>query len=115
MFISDTDIIKAMEVNNPSVKNTSMKVLIGPDEGWDSHVMRVFEIEEGGYSPQHSHPWPHINYVIEGEGSLFSNGEEKPIKKGSVAFIPSEEIHQFKNSGKEKLVFICIVPKEGHK
>jgi len=115
MFISNIDTIKANEINDPSVLNASIKVLIGPDEGWDSHVMRVIEIEEGGYSPQHSHPWPHINYVLEGEGSLLYNGEEKPIKKGSVPFISPNENHQFKNSGKEKFVFICIVPKEGHK
>ena len=115
MFISNTDTIKTTEINFPNVKNTSMKVLIGPDEGWDSHVMRVFEVEEGGYSPQHSHPWPHINYIVEGEGTLLSNGEEKPITKGSVAYISPDEVHQFKNSGSEKLVFICIVPKEGHK
>lgn len=114
MFISDIDIIKALVVNDPKAKGASMKSLIGGDEGWDSHVMRVVEIEAEGYSPKHSHPWPHINYIIEGEGSLFSKGEEKPIKKGIIAFISSGEIHQFKNTGKEKLVFICIVPKEGH-
>lgn len=115
MFISDVSVIEAVELTGSTVKNASMKVLIGPDQGWDSHVMRVIELEEGGYSPEHSHPWPHINYVIDGEGSLLSNGEENPIKKGSIAYIPSGEIHQFKNTGKEKLVFICIVPKEGHK
>lgn len=115
MFISSTDKIKGNQVNDPNAKDALMKVLIGADEGWDSHVMRVLELEEGGYSPKHNHPWPHINYIIEGEGSLFSNGDEKPLKKGSIAFIPSGEIHQFKNSGKEKFVFMCIVPKEGHK
>ena len=115
MIIRDMDTMESMKMNDPSVKNASMKVLIGPDEGWDSHVMREIEIEEGGYSPLHNHPWPHINYIIEGEGSLLSNGEEKPIKKGSAAFIPPGETHQFKNTGKERLLLICIVPKEGHK
>lgn len=115
MFISDMDQIKSTEINGPTVQDAWMKVLIGPAEGWDSHVMRAIELEAGGYSPEHNHPWPHINYIIEGEGSLVSNGEEKPIKKGSIAFISPGETHQFKNKGKEKLVFICIVPKEGHK
>ena len=115
MYINDINLIENVEVKDPDAKDALMKVLIGPDEGWDSHVMRVFELGEGGYSPKHSHPWPHIIYVIDGEGSLFLSGEEKPIKKGSAALIPPEEIHQLKNNGIEKLVFICIVPKEGHK
>lgn len=115
MFISDKDSINAIKMSDPSVQSASMKVLIGPVEGWDSHVMRGIELEAGGYSPLHTHPWPHINYIIEGEGVVCINGEEKPIKKGSVAFIPPGETHQFKNTGKDKLEFLCIVPKEGHK
>ena len=113
--IREMDAIKENVMNDPTVRDASIKVLIGPEEGWDSHVMRGVEIGAGGYSPLHNHPWPHINYIIEGEGSLLINGEETPIKKGSVAFISSGETHQFKNKGKQKLVFICIVPKEGHK
>jgi len=114
MFIGDSELIKALTVNNPNAKDASMKVLIGAAEGWDSHVMRLLELEPGGYSPKHSHPWPHINYVLEGEGALFASDGEQPIKKGSIAYIPAGEMHQFKNVGPEKFVFICIVPKEGH-
>lgn len=114
-IIREMDAIKSNVMNDSTVRDASIKVLIGPEEGWDSHVMRGVEIGEGGYSPLHNHPWPHINYIIEGEGSLLINGAENPIKKGSVACIPPGETHQFKNTGKEKLVLICIVPKEGHK
>lgn len=114
MFINDMDHIQAKEITAPSALYASMKVLVGPDQGWDSHVMRAIELETGGYSPKHEHPWPHINYVIEGEGILSVGGEEKEIKKGSIAFVPPGQLHQFKNTGKEKLAFICIVPKEGH-
>lgn len=115
MYIQDIETLKAVKFDNPEVKDASMKVLVGKEEGWDSHVMRVIELEAGGYSPKHSHPWPHINYIIEGEGILLSEKEENPIKKGMTAFIPPGETHQFINSGQDKLVFICIVPKEGHK
>jgi quercetin dioxygenase-like cupin family protein len=114
MFIGDSQQIKAQAVNNPQAKDVSMKVLIGAAEGWEGHVMRQFELEPGGYTPKHSHPWPHINYVLEGEGTLYKAEGEQPIQKGSVAYVPAGELHQFKNVGQEKLVFICIVPKEGH-
>jgi len=77
-------------------------------------VLRTFELSEDGHSPKHIHDWPHINYVLEGNGVLFLNGKENEITKGSIAYVPSNELHQFRNTGKEPLKFICIVPKRGH-
>lgn len=102
-------------VDHPEVKDAVMKVLVSPEEGWEDNVLRVFELEPGGHTPKHTHDWPHINYVIEGEGTLFLNGKENPIKAGSYAYVPNNELHQFKNVGDTKLRFICIVPLEGHK
>lgn len=102
-------------ITNPEAKNALMKVLVSPIEGWQDHVMRVIEVEVGGYTTKHSHPWPHINYILEGEGSLMMNGEEHPVVSGSYAFIPDGTLHQFRNVGTVMFKFICIVPKEGHK
>jgi quercetin dioxygenase-like cupin family protein len=115
MFIGDVEQTSAIKVSNPEAFKATMKVLIGPGEGWDSHVMRLFELEAGGFTPKHSHPWPHINLVFEGTGTLFSHGEDKPIHRGTTAFIAPDDMHQFKNNSDSKLVFLCIVPKEGHK
>lgn len=102
-------------VTNPAAKDTLMKVLVGPNEGWDSHAMRVFEIQVGGYTPKHTHDWPHINVVLEGKGTLFLDGIENLVESGAYAYIPSGALHQFKNTGDQTFKFICIVPKEGHK
>jgi quercetin dioxygenase-like cupin family protein len=76
--------------------------------------MRVFELEPGGFTPRHQHPWPHINYVVQGNGTLYLNGQENPIEAGSYAYVPGNELHQFQNTSNEVLKFICIVPSEGH-
>lgn len=102
-------------VTNPLAKDALMKVLVGPNEGWSDHVMRVFELQPGGFTPKHSHDWPHINFILKGEGTLFLNGVENPVSAGSYAYVPGNELHQFKNAGNEPFMFICIVPKEGHK
>ena len=73
--------------------------------------MRIFTLEKGGFTPEHTHNWPHINYIIEGKGLLFLDGNKYTVEKGYVAYIPSDSIHQFKNAGDEKFAFICIVPK----
>lgn len=114
MIVSHKNNVKAIKVENPAVKGAMMKVLISPTEGWEGHVMRIFEVEAGGYTPKHSHPWPHINYIISGKGTLHLDGEDKVIEAGSFAYVPANSEHQFKNTGDEKLEFICIVPEEGH-
>jgi quercetin dioxygenase-like cupin family protein len=101
-------------IANPLAKDAVMKVLVSPEEGWKDHVMRVIEISPGGFTPFHSHPWPHINYVIEGNGLLRLGETSTNVEAGAYAFIPGGTEHQFRNAGKEKFSFICIVPKEGH-
>ncbi|PKL01391.1 MAG: cupin [Tenericutes bacterium HGW-Tenericutes-1] len=110
--------IKQLEskvITSPEAKDASIQVLVSPNEGWDSHVMRVLEVKQEGYTPKHSHPWPHINYIIEGEGELMIDGEINKVNAGSYAYVPSDTLHQFRNVGKGVFKFICIVPKEGHK
>lgn len=114
MAIGHMKELEGVKMNHPAVKEATMKVAISPKEGWEGHVMRIMEVGPGGYTPKHNHPWPHINYVIEGNGSLLLEGEEQTIQAGSYAFVPPGELHQFKNTGNETLKFICIVPEEGH-
>lgn len=113
MIGNEKDVLKIM-MEGPTVNEAGMKVLVTPEDGWDSHVMRLVELGEGGYSPKHTHPWPHINYMIEGEGVLLQDGKEVPVSAGSYAYVPAGELHQFRNTGKGIFKFICIVPKEGH-
>lgn len=102
-------------VTHPSANNASMKALVGPLEGWDSHVLREVTVEVDGYTPKHEHPWPHINYFLEGEGELMIDGVATPVEVGSYAYVPSNTLHQFRNKGSKTFKFLCIVPKEGHK
>ncbi len=113
MFIGSINDLKEIKVIAPGVANAFKKTLIGPKEGWDGWVMRLFTLRDGGKSPLHSHPWPHINYIISGQGVLSVDGRDTPLAEGSMAYVPSNSEHQFKNAGNENLVFICIVPEEG--
>ncbi|RJQ74172.1 MAG: cupin domain-containing protein [Desulfobacteraceae bacterium] len=114
MTVAHEKDILATTIDHPQVKNAAMKALIGPRQGWSDYVMRVVELDTDGYSPAHAHPWPHINYMLEGKGILLLDGREHPVQAGSYAFVPAGSHHQFKNAGPGKFRFICIVPKEGH-
>ncbi len=102
-------------IDNDLMKNVLKKVLISSQDGWDGWVMRLFELGEGGYSPRHSHPWPHINYIVSGQGTLHLDGVDHLLQAGSFAYVPGDAIHQFLNRGEEEFRFICIVPEEGDK
>jgi len=100
-------------IDNDQIKGAVKKILISPKEGWEGYVMRVFELDEGGFSPRHTHAWPHINYIISGKGILHLDGQDHELEAGSYAYVPGGKLHQFKNADKDKFAFICIVPEEG--
>lgn len=115
MIVDQEQNVTPMPINSPEVNAAAMKVLVGPQQGWSDYVMRIIELGPDGYSPAHAHPWPHINYMIEGQGALLMDGQAHEVKAGAYAYVPAGTHHQFKNTGTGMFRFICIVPKEGHK
>ncbi|NBK20751.1 MAG: cupin domain-containing protein [Spirochaetia bacterium] len=115
MFVSHRDEIEKKRIESPSSNKVTKQVLVGPNQGWEDHVMRMFTLGKEGFSSRHAHPWQHIIYVVEGEGMLFMDGKDYPLKAGTTAYVPSEILHQLSQSGEEPFVFICIVPEIGDK
>jgi quercetin dioxygenase-like cupin family protein len=115
MIVGNIFNVEGVKINTPAAKDAVMKVLVSPKEGWEGYVMRELEVGAYGYTPKHSHPWPHINYIIEGEGELLIGEKVNQVKAGGFAYVPSDTIHQFRNVSEKTFKFICIVPEEGHK
>jgi len=114
MIVDHFQHMEAKPVIHPEARDAAMRVLINPENGWDGHVMRVIELQEGGCAPKHAHPWPHINYILEGVGVLFMDGVEYKLQSGSFCYVPDNALHQFINAGSGTFRFICIVPERGH-
>ena len=114
MIVSNEQNTLAAAIDSPEVHNAAIKMLIGEKQGWADYVMRIIELGPDGYSPRHKHPWPHINFMIEGTGTLYMDGQDHPVETGAYAYVPANAEHQFKNAGSGPFRFICIVPKEGH-
>ncbi len=113
MFVRCLNEIAELVQQWEGAKGVTKRILVGPKEGWDSHVMRLFRVKKGGYTPRHSHPWPHINFVVDGTGVLYLDGKEYRLEKNCVAYVPANAEHQYRNTGDDDFVIICIVPKEG--
>ena len=102
--------VKATNFDNDKAKGVAGRVVIGKNDGAGNFCMRIFEISAGGNTPKHAHDWEHEIFFHAGAGEVYSSGQWRPVKAGSVAFIPGNEEHQIRNAGKEKLVFACLIP-----
>ncbi len=91
-------------------QGVAARVAIGQADGAQNFCMRVFEIAPGGHTPRHAHAWEHEMFVHSGAGEVHGNEGWQPLQAGRVMFIPGHEEHQMRNTGKEKLVVVCLVP-----
>ena len=98
-----------MEPVIKSVESISNPVL-GPEDGVPNYVMLWVQHPPGGTSPQHVHPWEHEAYIVEGEGVLWVEGTEYPIKAGDAVLVPPAVEHQFRNTGTVTLSRVTVNP-----
>jgi quercetin dioxygenase-like cupin family protein len=101
--------VEAKEADEGALK-VNVRWLITREMGAPNFAMRLFEVEPGGHSPFHNHPWEHEVFILEGEGLVVGGKGEKKLKAGDAVFVPPNEQHQFKNNSKKKLKFLCLVP-----
>ena len=73
--------------------------------------MDVFEIEPGGHSAFHEHPWEHQIFVLSGEETLLRPDGPVPFKQSDVILIGTGEPHQIVNDGDVLVEFVCLIPK----
>ena len=103
--------IAANPVQMEGADKAKMRLVIGKDHGAPNFYMRIFELEPGGHTPYHQHPFEHENYIMDGKGELVREDGKEPLKPGDIVFIPGGVMHQYRNAGKEVFRFICLIPK----
>ena len=88
----------------------SRQVPIGKADGAPNFSARAFTLEPGGHTPHHTHESEHLNYVISGSGVAMEGNAPREITKGDFILVMPGELHQYRNTGNEPLVFMCVVP-----
>lgn len=96
--------------NMEGANGVTVRWLISKKDGAENFFMRRFEIE--GWTPYHTHPYEHEVFILGGEGILISDGVEYRLSPGVFCWIPPNELHQFKNTGEERLCLLCLIPSE---
>ncbi len=102
--------IPAASVSEEGASGVTVRWVISKQDGAPTFSMRVFEVEPGGYTPHHNHPWEHEIFILEGEGALVQGEKQTPFSKGDVIYMPPDEQHQIRNTSAENLEFICLIP-----
>lgn len=74
------------------------------------YALRLIEVAPGGHTPFHAHPYEHENFVISGNGLLRIGEDVHEVVPGSVMFVPADIHHNFENTGRSVLQFLCGVP-----
>ena len=104
------DDIALEDVNEEGAVGAKIRWLINKSDDAKNFSMRYFEIEKGGRSPVHNHPWEHEVYVIKGKCKVVCDDESGEVEEGGVIFVPQNTDHNFMNVGDGPLHFICVIP-----
>lgn len=114
MKITPINEVEVVRVQTEGAHGAWKQLPLGSSDGTPVYSFRVFTLDPHGNTPYHSHPFEHMNYVIEGEGELIDEaGKSHILKGGDFAFVKPDEKHQYRNTSSEKIFkMICGVPKQ---
>ena len=110
MKVQSTTAVELQDVTMEGSSGCKVRWLLSREDGAPNFAMRQFEVEPGGFTPKHHHPYEHEVYVLEGEGEVYENDEPHRIKAGDVILVKPDDVHQFKNVGASALKFLCLIP-----
>ncbi len=103
--------VELKEVQDKDARGVSIRWVISEDDGAENFYMRVFDIQPGGHSPYHKHPWEHEVFILDGRAQVVTEDGPEDAPAGTVVFIQPGEQHQFRNETEEILRFICLIPR----
>jgi quercetin dioxygenase-like cupin family protein len=102
--------VPSEEVSMFGSKGTSIQWLWSKEEV-PHFALRRFVIKPDGEIGIHKHEEEHEIFILSGEGIVFNgSGEEFHVQPQDTLFVPGNEAHGYRNTGKEDLVFLCIIP-----
>lgn len=113
MYITSLEKVKKIIPEMAGAKDIYKQIPISRENGAPTFSFRVFTINPGGHTPLHQHPFEHVNYIIEGRGTMVAENGEHELKKGDFVLVLPGEKHQYRNpSPIQPVIMICAVPKE---
>jgi len=82
---------------------------VSPEVGSEEFMAGITIFEPGEASSYHVHPESEeINLVLEGSGTLVSEGEEAEFSQGQAMWVPKGVHHQHRNTGAMPLRLLWV-------
>jgi quercetin dioxygenase-like cupin family protein len=106
MFVKN---YRELPVEPSGVEGLTVRWGINASQGANNFGMRILELEPGKSSSRHQHENEHGVYVLTGKGEVEAGDQTQPVSEGTVIFIPSNEDHQFHNTGTDVMRFVDVV------
>ena len=104
--------VELIEANTDGAKGAGLRWLLGPKDDMPNFYLRLVEVQPGGMTMHHQHPYEHEVFVLEGEGELVGEKETLSLTPYKAGYVAPDEIHQFRNVGDSVFKMLCIIPKE---
>ena len=92
--------------------NTKLRELFNPLKDKDLNVRYSLAhaiVGVGQTTFPHKLKTSEAYYILEGQGLMHIDGEEKQVKENDFVYIPPHAVQKITNTGKTNLVFLCIV------
>lgn len=91
--------------------NTVLREILNPfnDKISINYSLAHAKIKPGEKTFKHRLKMSELYYIIEGQGTMYIDNEEEKVSSGDAIYIPPGSVQSIKNTGREELVFLCIV------
>lgn len=72
----------------------------------------VYVLPPGGADPQQPHAEDELYYVASGAASIEVDGESRPVRAGSLIYVPAHAPHRFHSITEELRILVFFAPAE---
>lgn len=107
------DEVESRPEESQGAEGVHVRWLISDSDGAPNFYMRRFDVEPGGRTPHHAHPWEHEVYVLEGRGMVVCEARQEPFQPGDFVYVPPDKEHCFIADAESGAAFLCLIPREG--
>lgn len=105
--VRPADAVPAAEIK--AGRDASVRVLVGPQQGETSFVLRRFTFGVGGGMPFHTNLVEHQQYVLRGRARIRIAEAYHEVSADDTLFIPAGVPHSYEVL-EGPFEFICVVP-----
>ena len=98
-------------INTEEVQGILKHVLVGPQDGAPTFIMRYFQVPPGEQTFFHTHNHEHGMLILHGQAQIQIKEERTDLSQLDTIFVSGGDLHRVINTGEEPLGFICVIPK----